>query len=338
MINALLFPLAMLYALTVRIRNYLYDKEILSSVKLPAPVISVGNISAGGTGKTPFAEYIAELLHKTTEKKIFVLSRGYKRPLKTKEPILVSDGKEIFADWKTAGDEPMLLAENLLGVAGVAVSQSRVKGGEFAIKKFGAQALVLDDGFQHRRIKRALDVVLIDGKELLGNEKLLPYGYLREHLSGLARADCIIFTRTPDGMKDRAGEWLHKKAPGMRCFFAQIVAKEIVWSKDAKISKDRVGAFCGIANQERFFQTLAQMGYEVKFFEKFSDHHRYSREDLQNIVRDAKSVEAEALITTQKDWVKVKNFEWEIPVGYPRLKAEVEEEEEFIKFLQKVLK
>ncbi|MCY7377280.1 MAG: tetraacyldisaccharide 4'-kinase, partial [Pyrinomonadaceae bacterium] len=182
-----------LYGAVTNVRNVLYEKGVFKSISLGVPVVSVGNITVGGTGKTPMVALIAEMLFESGAK-VGILTRGYGRE-NPKQRVLVSDGERILADAKQSGDEPFELARKLLGKAVVVADTDRVAAGIWAREKFGVTAFVLDDAFQHRRLKRDSDIVLIDATNPFGNGKTLPFGILREPLGNLKRADSIVITR-----------------------------------------------------------------------------------------------------------------------------------------------
>ncbi len=182
-----------IYGTIIEARNSLYEKGVFKSFSLGVPVISIGNITVGGTGKTPLVAFVAEILAEKGEK-VCIISRGYGRK-NPKKRVLVSDGENILADARQSGDEPFELAQRLLGKAIVVADANRVSAGNWAREKFGITAFVLDDAFQHRKVKRDLDIVTIDATNPFGNKKMLPSGILREPLKNLKRADAIVITR-----------------------------------------------------------------------------------------------------------------------------------------------
>ncbi len=265
-----------LYATAVSFRNFLFDKGILKSYLVPPLVVSIGNIEAGGTGKTPFAMMLASAL-KELGHDVAIVTRGYRGRLKG--PVAVSG----IHDYRDVGDEPLLMAK-ITGLP-VVKSPDRCKGALFAYRKFGAQIIILDDGFQHRRISRDLNICLISGP--LDKEKLLPMGKLREPVSALKRADFIINTGKEtgiviDGIIDNKGN-----------------LSEI---RNVK----RLFAFCGIANPERFFDTLRPVCSEIKKM-VFMDHHKYNVFDIRKIRKAAS--DSDMIITTEKDHVRLRP-EW----------------------------
>jgi tetraacyldisaccharide 4'-kinase len=189
-----LAPVAAIYGAVAQARIGLYHRGLLRVSRLPGPVVSVGNITTGGTGKTPLVEFVAHALAREG-RKVCVLTRGYGRQ-KNRQRVLVSDGHRVLADANEAGDEPRLLAERLLGISAVVSDAHRFAAGEWATKNLGSDAFVLDDGFQHLGLARNLDIVAIDATEPWGHGHLLPWGRLRERAHGLSRAGCVVITRT----------------------------------------------------------------------------------------------------------------------------------------------
>jgi tetraacyldisaccharide 4'-kinase len=188
-----LSPFSLIYRAVARARNSLYEKGVFKSYSLQTLTVSVGNITVGGTGKTPLVAYAARILARDGEK-VCILTRGYKRE-NPRERVLVSDGEKILDDVGKTGDEPLELAGKLLGVAAVIADANRVAAGNWARENLGMTAFVLDDAFQHRRVRRDLDIVCLDATNPFGNKKLLPAGILREPLSNLKRADAVVITR-----------------------------------------------------------------------------------------------------------------------------------------------
>jgi tetraacyldisaccharide 4'-kinase len=317
-----------LYEGAVRLRNHLYQKGMLAPSRLDGLVVSVGNLTAGGTGKTPVAEAVARLLAERSGRKICVLSRGYRRPKPSARPVVVSDGLKVLCSWRESGDEPMVLAENLLGRAAVVVAPSRIRAGNHARRELGAEIFVLDDGFQHRSLHRDLNLLLVDGRDFFGNEKLLPAGPLREPVEGMRRADAVVFTRTERGKEEKAVGWLESRAPGTLCFFAILEAGAPEWgAQGGPLPPSRIGAFCGLARGEQFHDALNGKGFDVVHWAAFPDHHVYSREQVMRVAGEAAAKGAAGVLTTQKDWIKCREFlmgpsmEGVLPVGWLPLKA-----------------
>jgi len=307
----ILLPLSWLYGMIVGIRNYLYDKEILPSKHLGCRVISIGNITVGGTGKTPFTEALAQWLVLQNQK-VGVVSRGYKRQNKSSEPVIISDGIQIGNSIENSGDEPYLLAKNLLSShVPVIVSPDRYKAGLKAIDGFGVDIILLDDGFQHRRLKREIDIVLLDSKKPFGNGFILPAGRLRESRRQLKRADLIAITKISDEILTKVQE--SSDAPVIEV--EQRVSKISHLFEESSLSFDQLRnmktiAFCGIAHPHRFRDTLKFLGLEVITLISFRDHHVYGKKDVDRIISTYLIKGAEVILTTEKDSVKLKKEQW----------------------------
>ena len=313
--SILLPPLSILYGAVTRTRLSMYRRGTFQTTRLDRPVISVGNITTGGTGKTPLVEWVARTLA-ATGKKVCILTRGYGR----KDPhvqVIVSDGYEVLASPSEAGDEPYLLATNLKGMAAVISSADRIAAGQEAIKDFGTDCFVLDDGFQHLRLARDLNIVTIDATNPWGGGSLLPYGRLREAREGLSRADCVVLTRC-----DQAS-----KLDALRAEVASLTSDRPVFQSEMRTSRvsplkngsepltapAQVAAFCAVGNPSSFYEHLRRSGYELVLEKSFPDHHAYSQEEIDAIVREAKALALTALVTTAKDAVKLRTLSFSIP-------------------------
>jgi tetraacyldisaccharide 4'-kinase len=309
--RAILYVLSLLYRLVADLRNWFYDKQIISSVKLAPPVISVGNITVGGTGKTPCVIMLARILQAHGFRPA-VLSRGYggKNP---QEVNIVSDGKTILLNAATAGDEPLLIAQSLPEVP-VITGARRIKTGKAAIDLFGANVLICDDAFQHRQIFRDIDVVLLDGEKPLGNGQLLPRGELRESSAGLRRAGCFILTRAEqtrqiDPVVDRIAQ-----ASSIPIFRAAHQLRELVRGDESfhrppgDLYGRKVCAFCGIAKPDSFKRTLFGACADILSFNPFPDHHTYSLYDLEELKSIYITSGADYLVTTQKDAMRLQRY------------------------------
>ncbi len=283
----LLYLLSLLYGGAVNFRNFLYDSRVLKSKKLPVPVVSVGNISAGGTGKTSLVRYLAQELGRTL--RVAVLLRGYRR--KSRGTLVVSEWGSLRAGIEEAGDEAYLLAR-LLPDASVVVSEERFKGGLFAVEKLGAGLIILDDGFQHRRLYRNLDIVLLRKRDL--TDRLLPAGLLREPLKNLSRADAVVLSY----QDVEPFEFELEEKPVFKMFrkFTHLLNTRFE-RVPLEILKDKeVIAFAGLGNNEQFFRSLEKLGFRLKEKLSFPDHYHY---------RDFELKKDELYITTPKDMVKL---------------------------------
>lgn len=317
-----LFAISIVYGGLVKLREALYKKGVLQSKRLPCPVVSIGNITVGGTGKTPMTLYVAELIRRFGYK-VAIVSRGYKGKAE-KTGGIVCDGRMICMEPDQAGDEPFMMAKRLRSVP-VIVGKDRFKAGMLAVKEFNPDVVLLDDGFQHLRLYRDIDLVLLDFSSPFGNGNLLPRGILREPTSSLSRADALILTRSDSAsgsikakLLDRL-MYLSQKRSVYITFHAPYIYKvvkavgdieHIDLSKsrnwDSEIIKGRnVFAFSGIARNEDFIHTVESFGCDVSGFAGFPDHHKYSDEDINKILRSAKDEGAEIVCTTEKDYARM---------------------------------
>lgn len=301
----LLRPAAWIYGGAVALRNRMFDAGILSQVRVPVPVISVGNLTAGGSGKTPLVEYIVDCLTRLGVK-TGTLSRGYGRS--TRGTMIVSDGERVLADTAEAGDEPVQIARKFRPAV-VMVDERRIRGARFMIDRFHVGCIVLDDGFQHRYLKRDLDIVLIDAADLQTSPVLLPAGRFREPLHALKRAGCVVLIRSSEGADDPAA--------GIRKYYGgPVVTAEKQPAALVGIggrnrtdpgAEPRMScyAFCGIAKPESFRTTLAAAGYDVRGLRVFGDHHRYSPAELREIALQAEHAGSRLIVTTEKDAARI---------------------------------
>lgn len=319
----LLTGLAGLYGCAMRSRARLFQRHRLKSYRLPCKVVSVGNITLGGTGKTPMSIYAARMLRETG-RRVAVVSRGYKG-MAEKQGGIVSDGRTLRMSARIAGDEPYLMARHLLplGVP-VLVGQDRVRSGWQAAKRFGTEILVLDDGFQHLRLHRDLDIVLLDARRPFGNGYSLPRGTLREPISALSRADVCLLTRCPpkivegalrrpagrndkpllDPLERRVFPAAH--TPFLAGLFSSGGSGRHMARKHVEeVPAAPVFAFAGLARNNSFFDTLQEMGFNLRGRTTFADHHVYKRDDITALEAKAVKRGAEMMVTTEKDLVKI---------------------------------
>ncbi|MBI5587585.1 MAG: tetraacyldisaccharide 4'-kinase [Deltaproteobacteria bacterium] len=308
--HLVLFPLSVVYEFAVRLRTLLYGAGVLHSAKLLCGVVSVGNITVGGTGKTPLTILIAEFLRRK-DKRVVILSRGYKR--KGTGVALVSDLNGVLLGPDDAGDEPYLMAKRLPGVP-VVVGADRVAGGRFAAERFKPDFIILDDGFQHLRLKRDLNILLVDGEEGFGNGYILPRGILREPRSKIDRAD-VVFVKGAK-LRDPDGDWLKKFfIPALHFSYRPSLAYDLNTGarKPIEFFKGKTAlAVAGLANPQSFFKTLGELEVTTSKRLIFPDHHSYSAGDLELIKREAQV--AGLIITTEKDGVKLKGTLPGLPV------------------------
>lgn len=291
------------YFIGSELKNHLYKNNILKSYSSKSFVISVGNLTTGGTGKTPITAEIANYLTKSG-KKVCIVSRGYKGKLKNKIPNIISDGKEIFYTAADAGDEPFWLSQNCPGTAVITCS-SRQKGIEYGEQKLGCDTFILDDGFQHQKVKRDINILVIDGDKKFGNELILPAGPLREPITEIYRANKIIVVNKKNNNRGLKGykKVLEKalKIPVQICNMKLGLPYNIQTNETFEYEK--FFAFCAIGQPEQFFNLLTVNVVGKKIFE---DHHQYTEADLEKLKIQAKESGATALITTEKDAVKIK--------------------------------
>jgi tetraacyldisaccharide 4'-kinase len=306
--EAWLWPLSLaagLYRLALAARGLAYRTGMRKAAHLPVPVISVGNLAVGGTGKTPLVIALAEALA-ARDRRVGVLTRGYKGGHEGKGALLVSDGDALHADPATAGDEAVFLARRLKGVP-VAVGTRRAEAGRLLLDACDLDLLLLDDGFQHWALARDADVVLVDGISPVGNRRLLPRGPLRERPSALARADLVV-ARFPDQASPpdlSAWTWAPVRAARTRVTGILDPAGEAAPDAGTSLIGLPVLAVAGIARPERFRDTVAGLGARVAAFAPYPDHAAYGSADAARLAARAREAGAEAVVTTQKDAVKL---------------------------------
>jgi tetraacyldisaccharide 4'-kinase len=309
------------YGAAVFIRNRLFDAGVLRAHSARAPVISVGNITTGGTGKTPLVAWLAHWFH-ARNIRVTILSRGYRA--------LPGD----------VNDEKLVLDQLCPGVPHLQ-QPDRVASAERACREFGSQALILDDGFQHRRLRRDLDIVLIDALNPWGYGHLLPRGLLRERLSGLRRAELVVITRADQVSDDQRAAIraeLARRRGSSECVEVAFIPEKLVNARGqsvafATLETQTVAAFCGIGNPEAFRRTLDDAGIKVgpNSFRSFPDHHHYTDEELDAIGREAAANGSAAIITTQKDLVKTTHVELAgVPLWGVRIGAKIMAGEELL--------
>ncbi|MFQ5543267.1 MAG: tetraacyldisaccharide 4'-kinase [Nitrospiria bacterium] len=306
--------LATLYALVIRLRIKLYEKDLLRKKKVLCRVVSVGNLTVGGTGKTPFTIYLAEEWKKRGMR-IGIVSRGYGR--KNRAPvILVTDGKTFFEEHSSVGDEPALMAQRLKGVP-IVVSGDRFKGCQWLLEKFKVDLILLDDAFQHLRIHRDLNILLVDATRPFADGHLLPRGSLREPLSETRRADLVILTRADQPVKmeitmKKTMEFLRKSGiPQLQSRFQATGFVDLKTDDIVSLShleNQRVFPFCGIGNPDAFLKQLLQLGLRFDDAMFFQDHYAFQVSDFLKIETRGREAGAAWWVTTEKDAVKIKSL------------------------------
>lgn len=339
----LLLLLSKVFMVIVKLRRFLYDVRLLRDTTLGIQVIAIGNLTVGGTGKTPVVEKFARELQ-NQGRTVAILSRGYrsKPPPLTKRmldrllfrsdttpPRVVSDGKSLLLDSETAGDEPYMLASNLKDVV-VLVDKDRVKSGRYAIEKFGCDTLLLDDGFQYWKLAgRRRDIVLVDCQSPFGNEHLLPRGILREPATHLMRASTIFITKS-DGntptLRARIGR-LNPTAGIIECVHHPLYLEDLFTGE--RLGLDylqgrKVAALSGIAQPESFENSLTAQAAELVYSKRFVDHHRFTLQEVLNAVNRSKKRQATAVITTQKDAVRFPKVDRrDLPILFMRVEIRI---------------
>lgn len=340
--SAFLKAFAILMNGLVQLRLWLYDNRIMRSRHLGCLVVVVGNLTVGGTGKTPVVEKFARSLA-SRGRKVAILSRGYKsKPLPfwkrwarrishmgDSPPKVVSDGKQVLLNSEEAGDEPFMLASNLPGVM-VFVDKNRVNAGSYAIRKYGVDTLILDDGFQYLPLRGRLNLLLVDKTNPFGNGQLLPRGILREPIKHLKRASFVFLTKS-DGVPDPELEALiRKNNPGVdiiECAHMPRYLQRLDTGEKKPLSElagKRVGAFSAIADHSSFERFLRRHGGKVAYTRRFLDHHRFTDHELEKLFEEAGKENLDFMVTTEKDAVRIhKDYPKSIPLYYLRLEIEI---------------
>lgn len=335
--------LSWIFAGVVALRLVFYRRRVMRSRSLGCPVLSIGNLTVGGTGKTPLVEMLARSL-RDGGRRVAILSRGYKsapRPLILRlldtlrgrravfMPRVVSDGMSLLLDSRVAGDEPFMLASNLKGVV-VLVDRDRVKAGLHAVSEFGADAILLDDGYQYLRMRRSCEIALVDRTAPFGNEFLLPRGTLREPPGNLARATHIFITKSNGAgnaaLIERIRQY-NRTADIIECAHRPVHLRDFTTGEIVPLEflqGRRVGAFCGIAAPESFVDGLRALGAEVVLSKSHTDHYRYTVRDVEGFIRRSARRSLDVVLTTEKDAVRIPRIpDPEVPVFYLRVEIEI---------------
>jgi len=341
-LRALLYGLSFFYGRLVQLRLFLYRKRIFRERTLGCLVISVGNMTVGGTGKTPVVEKFARALQ-IGGRRVAILSRGYKsiprkrtffeRLLKQNidPPRVVSDGKSLLLDSMTSGDEPYMLAHNLRDVI-VLVDKDRVKSGRFAIDKWKVDTLLLDDGLQYLHLKHRLDIVLIDRQAPFGNEFLLPRGTLREPPPNLRRASYIFITKSTGQLNDALIARIrryNRTAEIIECAHKPLHLQNIYTGEQLPLERLRgafVGSICGIAAPESFEDALKNLGARVDLANRYIDHHYYTEAEMRSFVNRCVRRDLSMIVTTEKDAVRMPRLpeaELKVPIYFMRVEIEI---------------
>jgi tetraacyldisaccharide 4'-kinase len=343
-LRGILYALSFIYERIVQLRLYFYRKRIFRERTLGCLVISIGNLTVGGTGKTPIVEKFARALQ-LGGRRVAILSRGYKsvpRPSKRSwldrlrnrsvdPPRVVSDGKTLLLDSLTAGDEPYMLAHNLKDVI-VLVDKDRVKSGLFAIDNWKVDTLLLDDGLQYLHLKHRLDIVLVDRQAPFGNEFLLPRGTLREPPHNLRRASYIFITKATGESNEALVQRIrqhNRTAEVIECAHKPLYLQNIATGERLPLERLRdlfIGSICGIAAPESFEGGLLKLGAHVDLAKRYIDHHRYSEAELLSFISRCIRRDLEMIVTTEKDAVRMPRLpeaELKVPIYFLRVEIEI---------------
>jgi tetraacyldisaccharide 4'-kinase len=341
-LRGILYVLSLVFERMVQLRLYLYRKRIFRERALGCLVVSIGNLTVGGTGKTPVVEKVARALQ-SGGRRVAILSRGYKSiprkrhwwdRLRRKDidpPRVVSDGKALLLDSLTAGDEPYMLAHNLNDVI-VLVDKDRVKSGRFAIDKWKVDTLLLDDGLQYLHLTHRLDIVLVDRQAPFGNEFLLPRGTLREPPRNLRRASYIFITKNTGESNDVLIQRIrryNRTAEIIECAHKPLYLQNIWTGERLPLERLRgtyIGSICGIAAPESFEGALKALGAHVDLAKRYIDHHYYTEAELKNFIARCVRRDLEMIVTTEKDAVRMPRFpepEPKVPIYFMRVEIEI---------------
>lgn len=305
-----LYPFSLGYHFVTSIRNLMYDWGISKSTKFKTPIINVGNLSVGGSGKSPMVMYLAELLSKNY--RTGVLSRGYGR---------LTKGYGITnydSNYKTVGDEAMQLFERFKNRFVIGVSEERVPGAKKMIDDMDLDVLILDDAYQHRKIKPGFSILMTDYNDPYFKDFLLPAGDLRESRSGASRSQIIMVSKCPEDLTDEKKQYFISRIKPQhyqKVFFSSIGYDENIYSKDKMLPDNNLSYYdilliTGIANPKPLISHLAKFSQRVKHL-KFKDHHNFSDQDIKNIVAEYKKLgEYKIILTTEKDYVRLKTFDY----------------------------
>jgi tetraacyldisaccharide 4'-kinase len=338
-LRLLLYITSFFYAAAIVLRNFFYDAGIFKIHRVNAVVISIGNITTGGTGKTPLVIWLCDFLRRQNIS-VAVLTRGYKTQ---------NTGCRIQnTEHRTQTDEPAVIAKSCQGAA-VIINPDRLTGAREAIERFGAKVLILDDGFQHRRLFRNLDIVAIDATSPFGFGRMLPAGLLREPIGSLKRANAAIITRSDLTIGKEVGEIQNKLLkinPNLLIAKAMHEPAEIKYFEGMEESIDclrgkRVFAFCGIGNPDSFFQMLKKIGAVVVGQQIYDDHCHYREDDISYLCQKAGQLNSELVMTTQKDWARIKDLQQfifnysAVPFAYLRIEIKIIEGEDKLRRLIK---
>jgi len=343
MLRVFLRGLSTIYRRLVQLRLSLYRNRVIRDHHLGCMVVSIGNLTVGGTGKTPVVELFARALT-DGGRKVAILSRGYKAqkpPLKERlnarftgkllhlPPRVVSDGKEVLLGSRMAGDEPYMLAKNLPGVP-VVVDKDRVKGGLHAIKEFGVDTLLLDDGLQYLRLSHRLDIVLVDKTSPFGNEHILPRGTLREPARNLRRASYIFITKCDGESNENLVKRLrlyNRTAEIIECRHNPLYLQNLVTKERLPLSTledTHISTVSGIAVPESFENGLRKLGARIELARRYADHHRYDEQEISDFIDRSLNRDVDMVVTTEKDAVRFPRLgQTDVPIYFLRVEIQI---------------
>jgi len=356
-VRVFLFALSLIFAVLVQTRLWLFKKGIYRPHTLGCQVISIGNLTVGGTGKTPVVEVFARTLQKSG-RKVAILSRGYKKDEApflerllnkitfreaVQPPRVVSDGERLLLDSAQSGDEPYMLASNLKDVV-VVVDKDRVKAGAWAINKYGCDTLILDDGFQYLALKHRLDIMLVDRTNPFGNWRMLPRGILREPVRNIKRAGFIFITKSNgDGAEDlkKTLRQYNSEAEIVECRHCARYLKNL-YSDEVQplefLEGKNIAAISGIARPKGFEDELVRLGAKLLYHKRYADHHRYTQQEIIDSINRSIQRGASMIVTTEKDAVRFPKVERrDLPVYFLRVEIEMlSGEEKFNEWINRI--
>lgn len=329
-------PFSPIYGWLMTTRAALFRKNIFRQHSLPVPVISIGNLTMGGSGKTPVVMYLANLL-KENGYSPAIISRGYGGK-STGKCNIVTVGDEPLLTAEDAGDEPFMLAKGLKGIP-VITGKSRIHPCRHAVETLKADVILLDDGFQHIAIKRNIDIVLFNATTLAGNSRVFPGGILREPVNALERCHAFMLTGVTEDNRERAGKFaalLKKRFPDKPLFSTKIGKIELRLHCEKRTVADpsalgQMYGFCAIANPVRFHDSIKTIGASLVRFRSFRDHKNYSQRTIDKLCREAETLGAAGLLTTEKDFVKISQYRLTLPLYVLEVKIEPDDKfEEYV--------
>ena len=338
-------PLGAIYGIAMRARRALYRARILPAHEIGVPTISVGNMTTGGTGKTPLVEWVARAAAREGRHPC-ILTRGYGRA-RPNTRVVVSDGERVMADAGEGGDEPRLLAEMLQGTAAVISDADRVAAARWALENLGSDLFILDDGFQHLRMARHLDIVAIDATNPWGSGRLLPHGRLREPLRELARTDAIVITRADLASDIDALRLKVKSLSGARPVLLSRMRKQRVRPlvesptrvcEGTDSAPRTVAAFCAIGNPGSFFTQVRSDGSHLSFERAYPDHHIYTQSEVDILCQEAKAHGAQLILTTAKDAVKLRSLRFDLPCYVLEIAIEFDDEDQMLELIRQAIR